>query len=585
MNFDFESLRDYMQTELRKKASWADILFFSTNNRIIDTVADAISQFALYDDFLTRNTRWDLATQKSALVTQSQFLGYEAERKVGATGNIRVSTDENFDDTYVRTVDFPKYTVFSDGGNIQFASTQPENLLSTDKYIDIPVVQGTPKSFTYIAQGNDYEEIIINNSSIENNVYEISVNDVLWTQIADLNLAGEGDQVYQLENKANFDGVILTFGNGVFGKKLTEGDVVIFQYIETLGLSGNITSTNIVTTVENTIYDINDNQVEIYCTNLANLDGGDDEEDIEDIRSNGTNTFQAGEKAVTQRDYKIIIERSPYVLKAVVWGAYEYNIDRNQDIWTWIDTQENVVNVSAFTPAGEQLTEAQQIEIIEDIKEVKPPTDIVRFTDVNFINLAWHIDIFVEDESYVLSQVKTAVINGIQEEYGLDNIDFFQHLYETDWKGYINSIDGVDYHVSYIEIIKYDSFDSFSESVYGSDIELDIHPIEPESIKVYVRNDTDSNPTWDLMGVDDGEGNFIAESPYDLTGSSINYNTGEGSLFVLAGITGNFEDFSLKYYYQRDGQNLCLLKRNQIFKIEEISDVSTQYADEGSCSG
>lgn len=585
MNFDFESVRDYMQQELRKKASWANILFFSTNNRIIDTVADAISQFALYDDYLTRNTRWDLATEKSALTTQSQFLGYQAERKVGATGNLRVSTDESFDATYGTNVVFPKYTVFSDGGNIQFASTQVETLLTTDKYIDIPVVQGVPKSFTYVAQGNDYEEIIINNSSIENNVYEVEVNGVDWTEIDDLNLAEENSEVYQLENKVNFDGVILTFGNGVFGKKLTEGDVVVFRYIETLGLTGNITSTNIVTTVEDTIYDTNDNQVEVYCTNLANLDGGDEEEDIEDIRSNGTNTFQAGEKAVTQRDYKIIIERSPNVLQAVVWGAFEYNKDRNQDIWTWIDTQENVVNVSAFTPAGEQLTEAQQVEIIEDIKEVKPPTDIVRFTDVNFIYLAWHIDIYVEDESFVLSQVKSDVINGVQTEYGLNSIGFFEHLYETEWKGYINTISGVDYHVSYIEVIKYDSFDSLTSSTYNSDIELDIYSIEPGSVKVYVRDDTATTPTWELIGVDDGQGGFVAESPYNLTGSSINYTTGEGSLFVVSGLTGNYEDFSLKYYYQRDGQNLCLNQRNQIFKIEEITDVTAQYAEDSTCSG
>lgn len=577
MQFDQESILERLEDSLRSKASWADILFYSTNRRLLEVISEGISQLASYDEWLTRNTKWDLATEKSALVTQAQFMQYDPHRKIGASGNIRVSSDQNFSSSYPKIVAFPKYTTFTDGGDISFVSTQSEDLSPSENYIDIPVIQGEAKTFTYVAQGDDYEEIILDNPNIENNVYEVLVNSVVWTEVDDLNTQEASDKVYEFENKINYDGIIITFGNGIFGKKLSSGDIVEFKYVETLGSTGNVLSSNVITTVDSTIYDIDSTQVEIFCKNTSNLDGGQDEEDIEDIRSNGTLAFQSGDKAITQTDYEYKLEQSPYVLKSVVWGAYEYNLDRDQDLWTWIETNENVVNVSAFTPGGEQLTDTQKEEIIEDLKPDKPPTDIIVFNDTNFINLAWHIEAYVIDESYVLSEVKTSIINGITDRYSLENLEFFQPIYETEWKGYVNSISGICHHSSYIEIYIEDDFNS----AYEADFSLDLYPIEHETVKIYIKGNELSEYT--LIGVDDGDGNFISETPYDLTDSSINYNTGEGQLYVNSGLSGDYADYEIKIYYQVDGFNLCPTERNQIFKVAEIDDVTTQFVVEGEC--
>ena len=433
MEFTQEDIKQRLIDGLRSKASWAEILFFSTNSRLLDTVAENLSQAISYDEFLTRNTRWDLATEKSALVSQAKFRGYEPHRKIGAKGDIK--------------------------------------------------------------------------------------------------------------------------------------------YVQTLGIEGNILGTNIIDTVESTVYDEDGAQVDAYCKNTGNLDGGQDEEDIESIRVNGIDTFQAGDKAVVQKDYEVKLRQSDYILKATVWGAYEYNVDNNVDLWEWVPTEENVVKVSAFTPAGEQLTTSQQEEVIEFLKQDKPPTDIVRFYDVNFIYLAFHMQLFVQDPSYVLSDVKARVIDGVEEEYGLENIDFMQPLYDTGWKGFVNDIEGVTYHASYIEIIKYEDFNE----AYLGDIDLDLTPVEIESVRVFIRDNTLENPEWEFVAQDDGDGQFIEESGYDLTGSSINYTTGEGVIDVVSGLDQSYTDYDIKVYYQVDSINIHLNERNQIFKIDEITDVTAEY--------
>jgi len=578
VTFDYSSVRARLIAGLQSRASWSEILFFSTNSRLIDSVSEAIAELAEYDEYLTRNTRWDLATNKSALTSQAQFMQYDPHRKIGASGTIRVSTSETFDAGYddlggADSIVFPKYTVFSDeGGTIKFTSTEDQIMTITDDYVDISVIQGEPKTFAYSASGDVYEEISIDNSIVEDVLYEVLVNSTAWEEVSDLNTASKEDNFYELENKLNFDGVNIIFGNDIFGVKLQPGDSVEFKYLETLGLLGNILGSGIVTTVESTIYDsdASPNTVTIYCTNTDNLDGGVYEEDIEDIRTNGINTFQAGDKAVVQKDYKVKLEENSNVFKATVWGAYEYNLDNNLDLWTYISTEENLVHVSAFTSLGEQLSTAQKNEVIADIQEDKPPTDIIDFVDTDFIYLAFHIQAFIEDTSKVLSVVKSEIIDGVTERYSLSNVEFNQPIYETDWKGYVKSIDGVTYHTSYLDLINYSVFNE----AYLGDLDLDIYPIDTGSVKVYAKEGAGS---YVLIGTDDGAGNIDPESGYVLTGSSINYTTGEGILNVVSGLAGAYGDYSIKTYYKTDAINIELKTRNQIFKVEEISDVTATY--------
>jgi len=573
MQFDTESIKARITNSLRSKASWAEILMFSTNSRIIDAVAENIAQLASYDEFLTRNTRWDLATEKSALVTQARFRGYDPHRKIGARGNIRVSADSSFASPPSDIVPIPQYSVFSDGGDLKFTAIQNENLLTSDNYIDIPVVQGEPKSYTHVAQGDNYEQISITNDSVENEYYKVTVNGVEWTEVDDLNASDSADEVYEFETTLNFDGVTVKFGNDVFGKKLQTGDTVIIYYVETLGIEGNVVATSLITSVESSFYTEGGDPITLFCTNTAALDGGSDEETLEEIRTNGIDTFQAGEKAVVQKDYEVKLQAHPYVQKATVWGAYEYNLDNNLDLWTWIETLENVVYVSAFTPAGEQLTEDQKITLIEYLKEDKPPTDIVRFVDAEFVEIALNSDIFVRDTSYVLSEVKANFISKFTTDYSLTNIDFKQSLYDTEWKGALNTVGGVTYHSSYIQVIFYPTFNS----AYIGDLDAPTYPIEKESMSIYIKDLTAASPEYVLVGTDDGLGGFVAESPYDLTGSSINYDTGEGVLSVISGLTKDYSSYAIKVYFEVSSLNIDLKERNQIFKIAETDNITANY--------
>jgi len=575
MDFDVTSIKNRIIGYLQSTVSWATILLFGTNTRLIDAVTEEVHNLAKYDEYLTRETKWTLAQNKTSLIVQSDILRYEPHRKIGAIGTIKVSSSSTFDSIYALNIPVPKYTVFSNDDDIKVSTTIGENLLASESYRELAVVQGTPKTATFIANGDNYETFTISNDSFASAYYEIYVNDVLWTEVNDLRSSSSIDTDYEFNNLLDFTGIKIKMGNDIFGKKLANGDVILIKYIETLGIEGNVLSTGIITTVESTITDIDDEKVELYCTNTVRIDGGLGVEALEDIRTDAPTIFQAGNRASTKEDYKIISKQHEYVYKVTCWGVYEYNLDNNLDLWTFLDNEENVVNLSAITSGGLNLTDAQKSVVITYLNNFKSPTDIVQFTDVEFIYMIFNVQTFVLDRSNPLSTVKAAILANLLTEYDYTTMDFEINVYETNWKSFIEDIIGVDHHTSYIEIYGLYTF----ESAYQSSFALSLFPVTESTIKIYISTDEE---TYTLIGTDDGLGEFTEESGYDLVGSTINYETGAILLIVGSGLDETYTDYTIKVIYRIDDDDLEFNKRYQYFRIADSAEqnITIEYIPE-----
>ena len=126
-------------------------------------------------------------------------------------------------------------------GSLTFCSAETSTLTPLEQYKNIQIVQGIAKELKFTATGETNEYFEINNPSIENNFFDVLVNGELYQKIDSLLEAESGtDKVYELTNFKDFSGVRLKFGDDVFGKKLNDGDIVVFKFIETDGSNGNV---------------------------------------------------------------------------------------------------------------------------------------------------------------------------------------------------------------------------------------------------------------------------------------------------------------------------------------------------------
>lgn len=621
--WDAISIRDRITDRLRAKINFADILYYSANLRLIDSFAEELADLANYDEYLTREATWKLARNRSSLLASQAVHQYAAHRKNGASGTIRVAVSEDIgssdwvetteynandivyyeDVLYVASqtttgdqpdesptywdlldisptvaVSIPKWTVFSDEtGDYKFTSYSTESLNPGENFVDVDVVQGTPQTYTVTATGISNEEFLLEVADIENNRFELYVNSVLWTKVDSLLEYTATDTVYTIENLIDFSGLYLKFGNDSYGKKLSNGDIVEFYYVSTDGSDGNVTSAGVISTIDSTLYDANGDTVTAYCRNMDTLSGGEDEEDIESIRLNAPKIFQTGDRASSSSDYTAIIDRDfSFVLKSIVWGAYEVNIDAGNDPWTFIDSEENVVHVAAISQSEENLTTEQKELISEGLNEYKAPTDIVTFEDVRFLNLAFKVVAYVSDTSYTLSSVTNGIRTALAADYSVSALDLNENIYFSDYQSLIDDVDGVHHHTTYAEIF-YDY--AFTDDSYTATLALPSNYIRTSSVSIYVQDTVGGQTSWTKIAEDNGLGGWTAETGYTISSSSsINYTSGVGVIVVESGLSETFTNYTIRVFYRLTSDDLLLYERSDIFKYSSLqSEVTASY--------
>lgn len=574
--FDYNSILDRLVASLEAKQQGARILFSSANQKLLSVVAQELAYGHSNSEYLSRENQWNLARNSSSLLTQAPVHGYVPPRKIGATGDIAVSTSENFD-TAPTTEDvlFPQYTTFSNSAGTKFVTLESATLSAgVDAYTHIPVMQGIKRTLSIVGTGNDFETITINNGSIENTIFEVRVNGVLWEAI-DYSIfqASANELKYEVRTLRDFSGVRIRFGNGYFGKKITNGYTIEVTYFETEGASGDVLEAGNVTIVDDTIYDAVGDPVTVYCTNavitaevdtaVAEITGGQDEVDTETIRATSPLVFQTGDRATGKDDYKVILEQLSYIKKVVCWGVHEVNEDLGRSSWTYVSAEENKVHLACISSTDENLTTSQKEGVASELYRKKNPTSVLTFDDVIFINLVFNVDAKILNRTYTSNQVVTTIRNGLISQYSIDNTEFEANLYSSDVISYIDSLAGVSYHDLTMEIANFATF----SSAYASSLNMYLYPINGASIKLYVKNPNEAGyEDYVLIGTSTSSGYLEGEAGYDLTGSQINTANGEGSLNVVSGLSGTYSDYQVKVLFQLTSPNLVLRNRQSIVK-------------------
>ena len=174
LKFDFDSIRLRLIDRLKAKNSWKDILYFGAQTRLIDSISEELSYDMQYDEFLSREIKWDTARQRSSLITEARFFNYSPYRKTGAFGNLKVGVDALFATTHPFTIEIPKYSLFSTASGVNFVCSETTSLVPGSASVDVPIVQGNPRTQTFSAVGIDYEKFLIDNASVENTIIEFA---------------------------------------------------------------------------------------------------------------------------------------------------------------------------------------------------------------------------------------------------------------------------------------------------------------------------------------------------------------------------------------------------------------------------
>jgi hypothetical protein len=571
VSFDYQSIFNRLYNFLKQKSEHKDMSPYGTNVLLLEDLATEMAYEMLYDEYATRETKWSLARNISSLVTQSLFHGFKIPRKIGAKGTCRLSISEDFDTRPNNNIPIPRFTTFSTEDDIKIVSIEDTLYTTNEDYCDVKVSQGIFRSETFEAQGQIFEEFIISNNKIDNDIIYIYVNNILVTIVDSLYDIDANKYYCQIDTLPDLSGIKIIFGNGVFGKQLLTNDTIYIQYIETEGKEGNLLSDNLITIADSNIYDIQGRLVDLYVTNIDPLVGGVNEIDIEKLRTISPRFYQSGNRAGTVSDYHTLLNNIPYIKKATVWGSYEINLDLNRDPWEYISSEDNIVHISAVNDMGEDLTREQKLQLVEDIYLRKPPTDILEYSDLSLINLKFYITGYVDDRSKTLLYMSSLIKETLKNTYKIDNFDFKQNVYGSDVYALIDNLPGIRYANITIRILKRFTF----EYEYVTSLKVDMIPVDFTISKFFIKHisEDEFHPIAKVLV----NGQIEGINGYDTTGSNISLSSGK-ILFTVTNILDRpVNEYDLYFEYNKTNtENIILTSRNQIISYYD-SEVDCIY--------
>tara|TARA_R110000850_G_scaffold17269_2_gene53265 strand:- start:3526 stop:5340 length:1815 start_codon:yes stop_codon:yes gene_type:complete len=346
--FDALTLKQLIKKRLNEGGVFTDQAFEGSNiSAIIDIISYSYHTLLFYLNNTASESTFNEATlyeNMNRIVKlidykptgfQTSILSFESVSNEKLIPNLytikRYSyfTVNGIDYSFTNDVSFSKSSNTSE----VLSNLSENNLLYQGKYYEYPEQQAVGEDFetvTLVVKDNiTGEPIFIDEKSI--NVYVRESDNGRYSFYEETNnmfLKGPGDLNY--EKRINENGFYeIKFGNGVFGRRLRDGDDIFIYYLKSDGDSGvispnqlngnqlNIYSTPTFEDISDDIYD-NANLTFLSPQNaqlisFSNLNGSTtpkQREDVDSIRTNSKKIFQSQNRLVTIDDYESFINKN-----------------------------------------------------------------------------------------------------------------------------------------------------------------------------------------------------------------------------------------------------------------------------------
>ena len=328
-SLDFEEIKVQIKDFLRSNSNFTDFDFEGSNfSVLIDTLAYNTYINSFNANLVANESFLDSATVRENVVSLARNIGYVPRSKRASTATIKID-DIDLGATSDAT---PKFITLRAGlvciGSVEgttFRFSIPDAIVSTRvKDIggtsfaqfddDITIFEGTYLSRTYRVDLAQDQRFLIDSPNIDSStlrVYVAGINDSSigrnYKMVDNILNLNKNSEIF-LAQEVQDEKYELLFGDGLFGKKLEQNNVITATYIVTDGVDGNGPSDFSFqgTFLKDTgqFFVPNDN---VDITTTSNATNGADGEDISSIKYFAPRLYSAQYRAVTPRDYEAII--------------------------------------------------------------------------------------------------------------------------------------------------------------------------------------------------------------------------------------------------------------------------------------
>ena len=363
-DLDFDAVKSNFKTFLSQQNGFTDYNFEGSGMAVLmDLLAYNTHYQAFHANMLANEMFLDTTLLRASAVSHAKALGYLPTSMKASNALVTVTVKgvpitqtsltmtagsvftTSVNDTSYQFVTIADHTATSDTGTFQFD--------------DIPIFEGTRVNYTYTVDSTNLEQqFLIPSSSVDTGTLVVrvqtSASDTTtetYKLNTDFTTLDTNSKVYFLQEveEGRFE---VYFGDGVFGYKPIDGNIIILDYVVTNGALADGAS---AFTAASTVGGYSN----VTALATASASGGGFAETVDSIKFNAPLKYASQGRAVTPDDYKSILPSVYTNIKSVsVWGGE----DNDPAIY-------GRVYISIRPKTGTTLTSTTKNQIITSLKK------------------------------------------------------------------------------------------------------------------------------------------------------------------------------------------------------------------------
>jgi len=420
---DFDGIKANLKTFLSQQNEFTDYDFEGSGMSVLlDTLAYNTHYLAYNANMLANEMYLDSADLRSSVVSLAKQVGYTPTSCTSATAtlNVLVSPASGATLTMARGT---KFTTTVDGQSYSFVNNSDVSIAPTSgayQFSNLTVKEGSYLNYKYTASTSDIDQrFIIPNDSVDTTTLTVKVqassSDSLtrtYTLASGITGIDSTSEVFFLQEVegGRFE---VYFGDGVMGKAIADGNIVILDYINCNRDAPNGASSF---TLSGTIGGFGNATV----TTVSNANGGTGLESITSIKYNAPRDYSAQDRAVTAEDYKTLV-------KSLYANAQSVQVYGGEDAAV---PDYGKVYISIKAKSGSNLTVVTKETIIKSLKSytVASVTPVIIDPETTFITLSVNFRYNSGLTTKDVTTLQTNVLNAVAT-YNNDTLEDFAGMF------------------------------------------------------------------------------------------------------------------------------------------------------------
>jgi len=435
-DFDFDNVKSNLKSFLQDQPEFSDYNFEGSGFAVLlDTLAYNTHYLGFNANMLANELYLDSADIRKNVVSLAKMLGYTPTSAKSPLANVDITINNGSG----ATVTMNKGTSFNsivDNVNYQFVTNQeiimtPQN--GVYKFSGVDLYEGSLVNFRYTVDSTDVDQrFIIPSVNADTTTLKITVQNSItdttqntYTLASGLKSLNSTSKAYFLQESdtGRFE---VYFGDDVIGKKLSDGNIVIMEYIvgnrdEANGCSSFSLSSSV------------GGFTNVSVTTNSAAQGGSGPESKDSIRFNAPLQYTSQDRAVTTTDYETLVKSIyPNATSISAWGGE----DDETPVY-------GVVKIAVKGQSGVPLTNATKLDIVTKLKSynvasVRPEIiDPIITSVVLVVNAKFDKNSTTKTAETLKSEITTAISN-----YNLNTLTAFDGVFRySKITGLIDNVD------------------------------------------------------------------------------------------------------------------------------------------------